>query len=206
MPNSNPGAVQLLKSDGIIILPTDTVCGIAASLSCPEAVKRLYQIKERPLDQATALLIASTHDITALSTVMFSPAVEKLLARYWPGGLTIVVPRRFDSPYNQGLDLVCGGVAKVGLRIPDHPVTLEVIKALGAPLVASSANLRGKPAPGTTADLDPELLPSVDAVIEGTCSSGVSSTVLDLSVVPPRVLREGDLTRVILQEYLPDIV
>ncbi|OIP97128.1 threonylcarbamoyl-AMP synthase [Candidatus Wirthbacteria bacterium CG2_30_54_11] len=198
-------AVKLLMTEGIIVLPTDTVCGVSASLGCPEAIRKLYRIKERPLDQATALLIGSIKDIPALSPVTFSTEIKCLLDRCWPGGLTIIVPRRFDSLYDQGLDLVCDGAANVGLRIPDHPVTLEVIRALGSPLVASSANLRGKPAPGSTAELEPELKYLADGIIEGTCSAGVSSTVIDLTASPVKILREGFLTRSMLRKYLPDL-
>jgi L-threonylcarbamoyladenylate synthase len=188
-PNHIAQAIQVLQEGGIVAFPTDTVYGVGAHGLLPAAVERLYLAKRRPRDKAIPLLVVG---VEALSQVAIEiPDIAYALAeRFWPGALTLVLRRAAQVP-----DVVTSGGDTVAVRAPDHPVTQALIAALGAPLAATSANLSGQPAPdapeGVLAQLDGRIGLLLDG---GTCPGGVASTVLDLTVSPPVVLRVGGLS------------
>jgi len=190
-------AVLVLQEGGIVAFPTDTVYGVGAHGLLPAAVERLYVAKRRPTDRAIPLLIAG---VGALSQVAIEiPDVAYALAeRFWPGALTLVLRRAACVP-----DMVTSGGDTVALRAPDHPVTQTLIAALRAPLAATSANLSGQPAPDTPEGVLAQLDGRIDLLLDGgTCPVGVASTVLDLTVSPPAVLRAGGVS----VEQLTDIL
>jgi L-threonylcarbamoyladenylate synthase len=183
-------AVSVLRSGGIVALPTDTVYGIAVSLDVPDGIQRLFQVKRRPPDKGIALLLASASQVEAIAVP--SPASERLAAAFWPGPLTLVLPRRPGIVLPAALT---GGAPTVGVRLPDHPAPRELAAAIG-PLPTTSANLSGEPDALDAATVVAMLGDGVDLVLDGGRTRGsVPSTVVDCTVEPPVVLREGAIDR-----------
>ena len=179
-------AVARLRAGEIVALPTDTVYGIAADLALPDAIERLFAAKRRPPDKAVALLLADAAQAEVLGIV--GPAARVLAARFWPGGLTLVVPRR---PEARLPDVLAAGAPTVGLRVPDHPAPRALAAALG-PLPTTSANLSGQTDARDAAEVAATLGGAVALVIDGgPIRGGPGSTVVDCSVERPRVLRSG---------------
>ena len=179
-------AVARLRAGEIVALPTDTVYGIAADLALPDAIERLFAAKRRPPDKAVALLLADAAQAEVLGIV--GPAARVLAARFWPGGLTLVLPRR---PEARLPDVLAAGAPTVGLRVPDHPAPRALAAALG-PLPTTSANLSGQTDARDAAEVAATLGGAVALVIDGgPIRGGPGSTVVDCSVERPRVLRSG---------------
>jgi len=194
-------AANILRRGGLAAYPTDTVYGLGARGDDDAAVRRVFELKARPPDQALPLLIG---DLSQLKTVAreVSPLAERVIGRFWPGVLTLVLPKSAAVP-----DAVTGGGETVAVRLPGHPVPRALAMALGAPLVGTSANLSGRPSALTAAEVRAQLGERVDIIIDGGhASGGIESTVLDLSGAVPRVLREGAISRVELAEIIPEIV
>lgn len=179
-------AVSVLNQGGIIIFPTDTAFGIGCRVDKPESVKRLFQIRRRPLNQAMPVLVASK--LMAL-TYFSSPStiVRQLMDKYWPGALTIISQAKKDLQYSP----ICGKTEFIGLRMPDHQIPLAIIARAGVPILGPSANFHGGKTPYKLADLDQELVRQVDLVIPGECVTGNVSTVVDCSKVPYKIIRQG---------------
>jgi L-threonylcarbamoyladenylate synthase len=189
-------AVEVLRRGGIVALPTDTVYGVAAHAYLPAAVERLYVAKRRPRDKAIPLLVSGVEALSQVAEDVPAAAV-RLAARFWPGALTMVLRRAACVP-----DAVTAGGETVAVRAPDHPVAQALIAALGAPLAATSANLSGCPAPADADGVRAQLQDRIDLLLDGgVCPGGVASTVLDMTVRPPRVLRVGGIAeKEIMQE------
>ena len=182
-------ATEVLRAGGLIAFPTDTVYGVAAHAWQATAVEQLYVAKQRPRDKAIPLLIASAEALSQVA-VDVPEAAYRLARRYWPGALTLVLRRSPRVP-----DAVTSGQETVAVRVPDHPVTQALIAALGAPLAATSANLSGQPAPDTAQGVLDQLRGRIDGVLDGgTCPGGIASTIVDLTVSPPAILRTGGLS------------
>ncbi len=182
-------AVEILRSGGLVAYPTDTVYGLAALPSDDEAVERLFRVKQRRPDQSTPLLIASPHDLTAIAAEVPEVA-QRLMRDFWPGGLTIVLAKApgYRSKAIPG--------ETVGVRVPDHPVPRELVRLLGEPITGTSANVAGGPEPLTAGDVREQLGDAVDLVIDGgRCPGGRPSTVVDCTVEPVRIVREGAISR-----------
>ena len=181
-------AVEVLRGGGIIAFPTDTVYGIGAHGMLPQAVEKLYAAKERPRDKAIPLLLPGLEALPALVATV-PEAARALAARFWPGALTIVLRRSPNVP-----DAVTAGGETVAVRVPDHALTLALLRALAAPLAATSANLSGEPAPDTAEGVLAQLEGRIDLILDGgRCPGSVASTVVDLTVDPPAVLRAGEI-------------
>ena len=182
-------AAAALRAGALVAFPTDTVYGLAA-LYCDEvAVARIYQAKERGEGKPIALLLATAADLSLVAARVDEPA-RRLAARFWPGALTLVVPASARVPI-----VVRAGGPNVGLRVPDHPLALSFIRRVGAPLATTSANRSGQGSLLTAEAVRQELDGRIDFIIEGSCPGGVESTVVDLSVSPPAILREGAISR-----------
>ncbi|MGA2284717.1 MAG: L-threonylcarbamoyladenylate synthase [Dehalococcoidia bacterium] len=183
-------AVDALRQGKLVAFPTDTLYGLGADAANDEAVRKLYEAKRRPLDAPLPILIADIDQTSALVHEM--PELALMLAsRFWPGPLTLVL-RRAETFHSVAL----AGGDTVALRAPAHPVPLAVIRSLGRPITGTSANRSGE-VPARTADEGARHLgDEVDIIIDdGPAPLGVESTVLDLTVDPPRILREGALAR-----------
>lgn len=182
-------ALDLLEKGQVVCFPTDTVYGVGAHAFRPEAVERLYQLKGRPAHLPIPLLLP---DVASLSSVCVDipPLAWQLAASFWPGGLSLVL---YCAP---GLpDVVTSGGATVAVRVPDHNQVRELCRRLGAPLAATSANLHGEPPPVEIEGVWEAFTGRVPLILNGgTCPGGMSSTVLDLTVVPPVILRQGPIS------------
>ena len=179
-------AAQILAEGGLVAFPTDTVYGVGAHAFQPDAVERIYVAKIRPRDKAIPILLAQPDDLVLVAEGITETA-WLLAERSWPGGLTLVLPKKANVP-----DVVSAGGPTVAVRVPDHPVSRALIAALGAPLAATSANLSGHPSPVTAQEVEAELGGRIELILDGgQCPGGVPSTVLDLTADPPAVLRAG---------------
>lgn len=178
-----------LAAGGLVAFPTETVYGLGANALDPAAVARIFAAKGRPTDHPLICHIASADGLTALVAEV-SPAARALADAFWPGPLTLVMPRSATVP-----DAVTGGRDTVAVRVPDHPLALDLLRAFGGPVAAPSANRFGRPSPTRADDVRDELGDAVDVILDGgPCAIGVESTVLDLVSDPPQVLRPGGIT------------
>ena len=182
-------ATEVLKRGGIVIFPTDTAFGIGCRMDNVQSVKRLFGIRKRPQSQAVPVLIDSIAMAEDYLQSFPQAVLDKLVKPYWPGALTIVL----QSKTNKVQELVRGYGTTIGVRIPDYPVLLEIIKELGVPILGPSANFHGDKTPYSFNDLNPELVSLVDYVLEGECPLHQVSTVIDCSKEPWKILRKGVL-------------
>ena len=187
-------AISVLNNGGIVIFPTDTAYGIGCRIDDENAVKKLFALRRRPETQATPVLVDSIEMAEKYFVTPLPDNVRRLMKKYWPGGLTIVYPCKTESVPS----LVRGGGNNLGIRMPDNKTVLSMIKKLGVPILGPSANFHGNKTPYKHEDLDPELLKSVDYVIKGECNKKQSSTVIDCSVSPWKILRVGAVKLVTL--------
>jgi L-threonylcarbamoyladenylate synthase len=187
-PQARAEAGRVLQAGGIVAFPTDTVYGIGVSLETPGGLERLYAAKQRPPDKAIALLV--TDAAQAGDVGVLDAAAETLAAAFWPGGLTLVVPRRADRPLPAALT-GGGAVPTVGLRVPDHEAPRALARAVG-PLPTTSANRSGEPEARDADELQALLGAAIDLILDGgPAHGGPPSTVVDTTVVPVRILRDG---------------
>ena len=179
-------AVEVLRSGGLVALPTDTVYGIAVALDVPGGIERLFAAKRRPPDKAIMLLLA---DIAQAGEIgRMTAAAAALATACWPGGLTVVVPQRTDVTLPEELT---GGARTIGLRVPDHPAPRALAAGVG-PLPTTSANISGLPEARTAAAILEQLGDAVDLVLDGgEAHGGPPSTVVDCSAEQARILRVG---------------
>ncbi|MGZ5050495.1 MAG: L-threonylcarbamoyladenylate synthase [Methylobacter sp.] len=183
-------AAELLRQGRLVAFPTETVYGLGADASNPDAVAGIFKAKGRP---ATHPLIVHIGDVARLydwaDTV--PEAALKLAERFWPGPLAIILPKKTEVPL-----AVTGGQATVGLRMPNHPVALALLKSFGGGIAAPSANRFCRISPTQAIHVSEELGDAVDMILDGgPCEVGVESTIVDLSGSQPRLLRPGHITR-----------
>ncbi len=190
-------AVQLLKAGGLVAFPTDTVYGMAAYAFLPHAVEKIYHVKGRPLNRAIPLLLDSAESLSQVARDI-APEAWPLTKKFWPGALTVVLHRKPVVP-----DIVTGGGVTVALRVPDHPFALRLIRAVGGPLAATSANLTSHPDPQTAHEVADYLEGRIDLILDGgRCPGGIPSTVIDLTRTPPAILRAGAISLEELEKEL----
>ncbi|GAB4546514.1 MAG: hypothetical protein Kow0063_40950 [Anaerolineae bacterium] len=193
-------ARRLLRSGQVVAFPTDTVYGVGAYAFQAEAVAALYAAKNRPATKAIPILVAQIEDMARLARQVPVIAWE-LAERFWPGGLSLVLRRAEHIP-----PIVTAGGDTLAIRCPDHPLPLALMNAVGAPLAATSANLSGQPSPTTARQVVEQLAGRVPLIIDGgECPGGIPSSVVDLTVSPPRLLRAGAIPIEDLQDLLPDL-
>lgn len=179
-------AIQMLRSGGIVALPTDTVYGIAVALDTPGGIQALFAAKRRPPDKGIMLLLADAAQAPEIG--QWPEAAAALAAAFWPGGLTVVVPQRPDVPLPAALT---GGTPTIGLRVPDHDAPRALAATLG-PIPTTSANVSGLPEARTAAEIVEQLGDTVGLVLDGgPARGGPASTIVDCTVEPPRILRVG---------------
>ena len=183
-------AVAALRRGEVIGLPTETVYGQAADAGNAEAVARIFALKGRPADHPLIVHVAGAEQLGDFCRAL--PAAAQALARaFWPGPLTLILPRGPSVP-----DVVTGGQDSVGLRCPAHPLALELLQAFGGGLAAPSANRFGHISPTTAAHVHGEFGTAVPIVLDGgECEVGIESTIVDLVSARPRILRPGRITR-----------
>ena len=183
-------ALAALRRGEAIGLPTETVYGLAADASRPDAVRRIFALKGRPADHPLIVHIAAAAELDAWASDI-PPAARRLAEAFWPGPLTLILRKQPRVP-----DEVTGGQATVGLRCPAHPVALALLREFGGGLAAPSANRFGRISPTAAAHVREEFGAAVPVVLDGgECAVGIESTILDLSGASPRILRPGQVTR-----------
>lgn len=182
-------AASVIARGGLVIIPTETVYGIAVNAKDDKAIERLYEIKKRPRDKMLSLHVAKKSAIRDYAYDI-PIAAYKLIGKFWPGPLTLVLKSK------EGL-VTSGQLSRtVGLRMPDNEIALEVIFSSGVPVYCPSANISGAPAPGDFASAIKDLSGKVDFAIDaGRTKVGIESTVVDLSVSPVEILREGAIKK-----------
>lgn len=183
-------AAAILQRGGVVALPTETVYGLAADASQPEAVKRIFAIKGRPADHPLIVHIADKSQLSYWASDV-PPSAQLLANHFWPGPLTLILPRS-----QQVSDSITGGQDTVGIRIPDHPLTLAVLRAMGphAAVAAPSANRYGRISPTTAAHVQEELGNNVDLILDGgPCQVGLESTIVSCIGDKVMVLRPGGI-------------
>lgn len=188
-------AAEALKAGGLVAFPTDTVYGVAALPWNVDAVLRLYEVKQRPSDLPIPLLLSDADQLSRVA--MLPDRFKQLLARFWPGGLTLVLPK------TESVSDAISPRPTVATRIPDLPLARRLIREAGGVLAVTSANVSGQPSSITAQEVEEQLGGRIDLILDGgPCRGGVPSTILDCSVSPPLLLRrgaiaEGDLLAVI---------
>ncbi len=182
-------AADIMRAGGLVVFPTETVYGLGTIASNQQAVLSVFTAKQRPSDTPLPVQIA---DISMLPLVTLNPPDNAyILARtFWPGPLTIVLPRNPSIS-----DAVTAGNDTIGVRIPDHTIMLQILKELNAPAVATSANISGCPPPTTAREAADQIGNSVDLIIDsGPCQIGASSTVITITNTELKILRQGTIT------------
>ncbi|MDA3041999.1 MAG: L-threonylcarbamoyladenylate synthase, partial [Actinomycetota bacterium] len=182
-------AVRTLKEDSLVAIPTETVYGLAARASSPNAIKKIFTIKGRPTEHPLILHIAKIQDLPLWSSELSNDA-HVLAEKYWPGPLTLVVRRN-----NKVCDEITGGRDTVAIRCPSHPITTELLIRLGDAIVAPSANRFGKVSPTSALHVAEDFADEINVILDGgECSIGVESTIVDCTTNPPQILRAGAIT------------
>jgi L-threonylcarbamoyladenylate synthase len=178
-------AVNILKKGGLVIFPTETVYGLGAEAFNKKAVLKIFKAKNRPLTQPLQLLIADTKDAKKLSQKI-PRKVAGIMKKFWPGPLTIVLKKKEIVS-----NIVSGGLNTVGIRMPNHPIALDLIRAFGGPIAATSANISGKKPPKTAREALRYFKRGIDLVLDaGKAKTGKASKVVDASKKRIRVLRD----------------
>jgi L-threonylcarbamoyladenylate synthase len=179
-------AAEVLRQGGLVAFPTDTVYGLGADATNAVAVKKIYKVKKRTLSKALPILIDDKKDLVKYASGI-SDGVKRLAKKFWPGPLTIVIKKKKIIP-----NIVTAGKKTVGIRVPDHPVALALIRALGRPLATTSANISDKRSPTTARGVKKYLNKKIDLILDGGKTKlGAESSVLDCTTSPPTVLRSG---------------
>lgn len=179
-------AATIIRSGGTVAFPTETVYGLGADGLNPAAVRKIFEAKGRPPGNPLSLLVHSREDVEKVAKNIPERAFI-LMDTFWPGPLTIVLEKSDSVP-----EITSGNLPSIGVRMPDHRIPLKLIERTGTPLAAPSANLSGKPSPSLAAHVADDLTGRIDAIIDGgEAAIGLESTVIDMTVEPPAVLRPG---------------
>jgi len=193
-------AAAVVDGGGLLIFPTDTVYGLGCSAFHEEALERVFFMKERPAGKPLPVLVSGLEQVIDWDLIIgpVSLMAREIIQEFWPGALTLIFPASDRIP-----DLITGGTETIGLRMPKCQLLLDLITRTRIPLVATSVNISGMPALQEMDRLIAEWAPKVDLILDGgPVRGGVASTVLDLTVHPPKLLREGAISAKRLQHYL----
>jgi len=182
-------AVRVMQAGGIIVFPTTGLYGLGVDATNRTAVDRVFALKSRADTKPILVLIQSTDQLDRWVTEI-PPTAEKLINRYWPGGMTLVFSARPCLPAR-----ITAGTGKIGIRVPAHPVARGLVASADFPITATSANLAGQPGCATMNTIAPELAANTDLVLDaGRLQGGLGSTVIDVTIDPPEILRPGAVT------------
>lgn len=193
-------AADIIRKGGLVAFPTETVYGLGADALNSTAILALFKAKNRPLDNPPIVHVANISTVYELTTHV-PPKARLLMQEFWPGPLTLIFKRSMRVP-----DVTVAGLETIAIRMPQHAVALALIKESRCPIAAPSANLAGKPSPTSAKHVFADLNGRIDAILDGGSTRiGVESTVLDLSVDPPHVLRPGGTSFEALRKVLGDV-
>jgi L-threonylcarbamoyladenylate synthase len=190
-------ASQLILQGGVVAFPTETFYGLGADAGDVVALQKVFQIKGREENKPLLLLVADRTWVQDL-VKKISPAAEALIERFWPGPLTLVFEASAHLP-----PILTANTGKVGLRVSSHPVTQALVQAVGRAITGTSANLSGQASPSLAAQVSQALGRKVDAILDGgKTAGGLGSTVLDVSAVLPKIIRQGAISQEELAPFL----
>ena len=193
-------AANMIRQGGLVAFPTETVYGLGADALNPDAVLKLFKAKKRPLDNPPIVHVENGGEIYRLAEQV-PPEADKLMRTFWPGPLTLIFKRSATVP-----DVTVAGLGTIAIRMPQHAVALALIRESRRPIAAPSANLAGKPSPTSGKHVFDDLNGRIDAILDGGSTRiGVESTVLDLSVEPPQVLRPGGTPLEAIRQVLGNV-
>lgn len=183
-------AAEILRSGGLVAFPTDTVYGLGADAKNPMAMAKVFSVKNRPTDRPLIVLL---RDISQVKdwTDDFSPAAQALAQQFWPGPLTLILPSAGQT---------------IGLRIPNHPLALALLKEFGGGIATTSANRSGQQSLLQADQVSAELGHTVDMILEGECLLGVESTIVDVSQSQPKILRIGAISKAEINRVLGSLL
>lgn len=190
-------AGEILKAGGVVAFPTETVYGLGADALNPEAAKKIYEAKGRPSDNPLIIHIAKHEDSYHVAAEVSEKAKE-VMERFWPGPLTLVLPKKDCVPHG-----TTGGLDTVAVRMPNHELARELIQAGGGFICAPSANVSGRPSPTKATHVIEDMDGKIDMIVAcDNVSIGLESTILDMTVEPPVILRPGAITQTMLEEVI----
>jgi len=190
-------AASVIRSGGIVVFPTRFIYGLAADAFNEEAVRRIYEIKGRKSNKPI-LVLAYNYLMLSCLVKNIPPAAQSLMDKFWPGSITIVFEANENLPAN-----LTAGRGKIGVRRPGHPVASALVKAVGGPVTGTSANLSGSLGCSIISEIDPVIAESVDLIIDaGELEGGTGSTVIDVTVEPPVLIREGGISIIEINKTL----
>ncbi|MBN1831313.1 MAG: threonylcarbamoyl-AMP synthase [Deltaproteobacteria bacterium] len=190
-------AASIIRSGGVVAFPTESFYGLGVSAWDEKAIQRLFTIKKREENQPILLLIPSTSLLNQY-VIRIPDIATQMMEKFWPGGLTLIFEANPDLPR-----LLTSGTGKIGLRLSSHPVATALTRAVGAPITGTSANIAGQAECSSAEAVRHSLGGSVDFVLDGGETGGKKgSTVMDITVDPPMILREGMVTREQLEAYI----
>ena len=182
-------AVRVIKSGGVVAFPTRSLYGLGADALNPEAVRHIFKIKNRSLDKPILVLIKDRNSISEIANDI-PPAAVRIMDAFWPGNVTIVLEATPDLP-----EALTAGTGKIGVRLPQHPVAFALVKAFDGPITGTSANISGERGCSRVSDLDNGVTSKLDLILDaGTLKEGKGSTIVDVTVYPPEVVREGEIS------------
>ena len=190
-------AVNIILSGGVVAFPTESFYGLGVNATDEEAIQRLLSVKERKSGKPVLILIGSVQVLDQY-VIHISKVAQELIKQFWPGGLTLV----FDARPNIS-SLLTAGTGKIGIRLSSHPVATQLAQSAGVPITGTSGNISGQPASLSATEVFNALGEKVDMILDGgKTEGGKGSTILDTTVTPPRILREGLVGREQLKEFI----
>jgi len=190
-------AASTIREGGLVAFPTETVYGLGADAMNEQAVLRIFEAKGRPADNPCIVHVSSRNMLDSVASAVGHQA-ERLIERFWPGPLTLVVERKMEVAPS-----VSAGLSTVAVRMPGNRIALELIWAARTPIAAPSANASGRPSPTTAAHVFDDLGPRINLILDGGPTNiGIESTVLDVTTDPPLILRPGWITQQMLSEVI----
>jgi L-threonylcarbamoyladenylate synthase len=193
-------AASIIRGGGLVAFPTETVYGLGADATDEQAIKKLFEAKGRPSDNPLIVHVAG-REMLDLVAEGVNDKVEKLIEKFWPGPLTLVLGRRDGVPA-----AVSAGLPTVAVRMPQNKIALELIRRSGTPIAAPSANLSGRPSPTRASHVADDLGARIDMILDGgEAHIGIESTVLDMTAAPPLILRQGWITREQIAAVIGDV-
>ncbi len=193
-------AAEILQKGGLVVFPTETVYGLGANALDEKAAENIFLAKGRPADNPLIVHIADFADLGQVVADL-PPIAQALAEKFWPGPLTLILKKKESIP-----DAVTAGLPSVAVRMPDHPIARTLIKLSGLPIAAPSANLSGKVSPTSAEHVIEDLWGRVDVIIDGGRTGvGLESTVVDLTVWPPQLLRPGGVSLEELRQVVPEL-
>lgn len=188
-------AAEKINNSGVVVFPTWCLYGLAADAFNHDAVKKIFTIKNRLPDNPLLILVKDKQQIEKLVKEI-PVSAKKLIERFWPGRLTLVFNAADTIP-----EILTGGTGKIGIRLPEHPVAMALLNKLENPVTGTSANISGEPGCKKIEDMDLSIIENTDLTLDaGVLKGGTGSSIVDVTMIPPRIIREGEVPESVIQD------